>query len=306
MRTYGAYGLEVQTALPWPGVPLEVARGADPVRVDVAEAGAIDGRWSGADANAAVWSTPDSHGRPFELLRGPSGDHLMRYGDHARFWLAADGRHLLCSPGRELEAVWMRELLDTVLLCTALLAGADLLHASAVARHDRGVVLLGPSGAGKSTLAARLLATGWTLVADDAVRFTMAGSTVLAHPAPAVLNVPLAQWSGVGAAATARATIGGEVWASPGRMAMDPLPLAAIVELRRGGEGTTTCRRVAATVIDLLPHALFLPGAETGLFATYADVAVRVPLYRLSGGLAEPPRSYAEALMVALGADQVL
>jgi HPr kinase/phosphorylase len=44
-----------------------------------------------------------------------------------------------------------------------------LLHASAVAIGDRGVLILGPSGSGKSSLALALMATGARLVADDGV-----------------------------------------------------------------------------------------------------------------------------------------
>ena len=43
------------------------------------------------------------------------------------------------------------------------------IHASCVARHGRGVLLLGPSGAGKSDLALRLIGRGFVLVADDRV-----------------------------------------------------------------------------------------------------------------------------------------
>jgi HPr kinase/phosphorylase len=42
-------------------------------------------------------------------------------------------------------------------------------HASCVARDGDGVLLIGPSGSGKSDLALRLLARGFTLVADDRV-----------------------------------------------------------------------------------------------------------------------------------------
>jgi HPr kinase/phosphorylase len=45
-------------------------------------------------------------------------------------------------------------------------------HASCAARDGNGVLLLGPSGAGKSDLLLRLLARGFSLVADDRVDFT--------------------------------------------------------------------------------------------------------------------------------------
>lgn len=42
-----------------------------------------------------------------------------------------------------------------------------ILHASAVALGDRGLLIQGPSGSGKSALALRLMALGASLVADD-------------------------------------------------------------------------------------------------------------------------------------------
>jgi HPr kinase/phosphorylase len=43
------------------------------------------------------------------------------------------------------------------------------LHATCVAFHDAGLLLLGVPGAGKSALALRLMERGWLLVADDQV-----------------------------------------------------------------------------------------------------------------------------------------
>lgn len=60
-----------------------------------------------------------------------------------------------------------------------------LLHASAVARDGRAVLILGRSGAGKSGLALRLMVLGATLVADDQVQLERRGGTVHASaPAP--------------------------------------------------------------------------------------------------------------------------
>ena len=43
------------------------------------------------------------------------------------------------------------------------------LHATAVAYHDKALVIMGPSGSGKSGLALQLMAFGAALIADDQV-----------------------------------------------------------------------------------------------------------------------------------------
>lgn len=50
-----------------------------------------------------------------------------------------------------------------------------------VALNGAGVLLRGPSGSGKSDLALRLLADGWTLIADDRVILTVAGTRLVAR-----------------------------------------------------------------------------------------------------------------------------
>jgi HPr kinase/phosphorylase len=59
------------------------------------------------------------------------------------------------------------------------------LHASCIAAHGRGLLILGPSGSGKSSLALRLLSLGARLVADDRTELTAAGGQLAARcPAP--------------------------------------------------------------------------------------------------------------------------
>jgi len=56
-----------------------------------------------------------------------------------------------------------------------------LWHASCVAYHDRGVLILGASGSGKSALALALIALGAELVADDRVWLDAAGGALVAR-----------------------------------------------------------------------------------------------------------------------------
>jgi HPr kinase/phosphorylase len=59
-------------------------------------------------------------------------------------------------------------------------------HATTVAVHHRGVMLLGPSCSGKSDLALRLLGQGALLVADDCTTLRRQGGVLLAAPPPAI------------------------------------------------------------------------------------------------------------------------
>ncbi len=58
------------------------------------------------------------------------------------------------------------------------------IHATAVARHGHGLLLLGESGSGKSDLALRLLDRGWGLIADDQVSLESNAGPLWAHCPP--------------------------------------------------------------------------------------------------------------------------
>ena len=58
------------------------------------------------------------------------------------------------------------------------------LHATAIAYHGAGLLLIGPSGSGKSQLAAQMLLHGAHLVADDRVNLTVESGLLIAHPVP--------------------------------------------------------------------------------------------------------------------------
>lgn len=65
--------------------------------------------------------------------------------------------------------------------------GFLLLHASAVEKDGRAVLMTGVSGAGKSTLAALLMARGWRLMGDEFVLIDPA--TGLAHAFPRLISL---------------------------------------------------------------------------------------------------------------------
>lgn len=96
----------------------------------------------------------------------------------------ADGSMQLIFADR-VDARWRDKLRRGIVRgMLAQLRGGLTLHASAVVKNGRAVLLLGPSGAGKSTLAA-ILATrfGWMLAADDASPLSFDHASVQVHPA---------------------------------------------------------------------------------------------------------------------------
>ncbi len=79
-------------------------------------------------------------------------------------------------------------------------SGADnetILHASCVALNGRAVLILGRSGAGKSGLALELMGLGAALVADDRVRLSRAGDTILAAAPEAIAGRIEARFVGI-------------------------------------------------------------------------------------------------------------
>jgi serine kinase of HPr protein (carbohydrate metabolism regulator) len=64
------------------------------------------------------------------------------------------------------------------------------LHATTLARRGArgwvGVVIMGPSGVGKSDLALRMLAEGWSLVADDWTTLWVSGGQLYASAPPRI------------------------------------------------------------------------------------------------------------------------
>ena len=63
------------------------------------------------------------------------------------------------------------------------ISSSVLLHATAVAVGEKGLLILGPSGAGKSYLAIEMLALGADLISDDRVWLRNDGSRLMLHSA---------------------------------------------------------------------------------------------------------------------------
>jgi Coenzyme PQQ synthesis protein D (PqqD) len=111
--------------------------------------------------------------------------------EHANgFSILREGR-LYASCGELDQAV---PLVKTCLIEVALNRSGDFgaLHAAALCRDGRCVLLAGPSGAGKSTLTAALVAAGFELMADDTT--VLARETLEARPVPFAICLKRGAW----------------------------------------------------------------------------------------------------------------
>lgn len=104
---------------------------------------------------------------------------------------AAEGRHRLVWEGQPVveharpanvarKLVWHvnRFAIDSAL------ADHVVLHAGAVAREGKALLLAAPMEAGKTTLAAGLVDHGWAYLTDEAVAVTLEGDTILPYAKP--------------------------------------------------------------------------------------------------------------------------
>lgn len=136
--------------------------------------------------------------REIELLLQPlaaaapprTGVHLELIEHEAGFSILREDR-LYASCGDLDQAV---PLIKTCLIDIAFKRSGDFgaLHAAALCRNGRCVLLAGPSGAGKSTLTAALVAAGFELMADDTT--VLAGETLEARPVPFAICLKEGAW----------------------------------------------------------------------------------------------------------------
>lgn len=117
-----------------------------------------------------------------------------------------------------------------------------LLHAAAVERDGRAMIMTGESGAGKSTLAALLQARGWRLMADEFVLVEPASGLVYPFPRPVSLKNA--------AIKVADAALPGAHWGP----LMTGTPKGTIRHLLPGRTALDLAERPAAPVLLLFPR----------------------------------------------------
>ena len=167
--------------------------------------------------------------------------------------------------------------------------GHLLLHAAAVANGRGAGLLPGPSGSGKSTLAARLTADGMGYLTDEVAAVSTATGDVVPYPKP--ISLKPGAWA-LFPELEPPAVPGEEDTESPWHVAATrlgrggiaaPTPLAAVIftEYRPGADGRCEQLRPVDGLVALA-QCSFTAGRPTGRdLAALADVARRVPCYRL-------------------------
>jgi hypothetical protein len=288
-----AFALRLRSSFPLPGLtPAPAAPEA--LCLQLASDSHVQRLWSGTD-DEPVWVTAID-GRPYTMALGREGDYLMTYGQEARFLLSPDFGELRCAPARPREPGWRRFLMDTVLWSASLLSGVELMHASAV-RGGAGLTAFAAfSGSGKSSVAHELMRRGASFFADDIVAVPESGGELLAHPAPALMNLPR-QSGRHDRVGDVIARFPDEDWVAVPGAAREPERITAVCLLRRRSGTGLALRRLRPTVLDLLPFTLGFPHLRGRLrqrFVLFARLAEEVPVFELSAPLDAPPRSLAD------------
>jgi hypothetical protein len=246
-----AFGLRLITDIPLPGRWRTPAKASDRVLEICLDASVPQAL---ADSTRE-WAAPID-GAWLTLERGGDGSFLFRH-ETGRHLLSADTRSLRCLPRDERDPAWFRVLLDSVLLCTALLGGQEGLHAGSVSVGDGTVAIVAAAGGGKSTLVSELVARGHELVSDDITFLEpRVAASPLALPGAPVMTLPLAVAPPTEAEILLE--LPGERWVSA-TVGDTPSPLLAIVQLARRPGAAVEMRSDGDAARTLLSALLALP-----------------------------------------------
>jgi hypothetical protein len=299
MTRHVAFGLELRTSFPLPGMRPAAATQLPSLDLELADEAHLRHDFSGAGGGDA-WRGRLGDGLELSIERGSGGDALFAYGPRALYLLSADGRRLTCAPRHEGPA-WLRVLIGKVLPIVAQMRGYEALHAAAVAGDAAVLAILAPAGTGKSSLALELLGRGYALFADDIVVLECGGEGVRAHPGAPHMNLPLNGPSGA---------LGREPWASLGEMdgerwvcadavVAEPRPLGVLCTLERGPGLVPALREEAASPLRLAPYMLGLPpdaARHRSSFDLYGELAASASFVHLTGGPEHGPGELADLI----------
>jgi hypothetical protein len=231
------------------------------------------------------------HPRPGNPFHG----RLLKAGPGYAFWASDAGWYVVDPFAPSITATrsadplrWELRLFGVPTAICAFEAGDISIHASAVEIDGKAVLLAGPSMHGKTTLAAALVRGGHRLLSEDTTRCSLQPAPSI-YPGPAALRLraDVARSFQI-RGATVRARDGERVvLVLDERLRGDaaPVPLAAIVFLRRHATTVTLERADTATAIrDLfaLSFRLRTPEARAASFSRVVDLTARAETLDLS------------------------
>ena len=186
---------------------------------------------------------------------------------------------------------------------THILAHVDIfvVHAAAVRRADRGVLILGDSGQGKSTMALAALDDGWELLSDDLVGLRTDGQNTVIRgvPKPPAFPHDLAAAS-LDGAETLQWDWRRRRHLPVDRLDLRPTRLAAIVHVDHGTGPDATFDPISGDVAASEIMSSFSSVCDVPLMRRFFAVAVRaarVPRWNVHHG-ADPDVRLAEAARV--------
>ena len=166
--------------------------------------------------------------------------------------------------------------------------------------------MVGPTGAGKTTLAIELLSRGGVLFADDIVALQGRGDEAVAHPGPALMNVPRSVKPLDPQAWEVLAEIGDEDWVAVRRVPPPPQAIRAIV-LLTSGVAAAECVSLAPTSLQVLPYMVtfthLLDERRRQQFEVAGGLAAGASLISLSRPPRADPAQLADLILECLDGD---
>lgn len=198
--------------------------------------------------------------------------------------LRARGAAVVAHQPDPADGSWLEELVAFVLAWVLGTHGRFVLHAAAVARDDRALLVLGHTGAGKSTLSGACLEAGWQLLGDDQVVVDASCTPAVVHGfhhSPAVPREIGGTVAGGGAVLgdpRDRAELPRDVLWSGG------VPVVAVVLAGHSGLAAGELVPAAATAVFPLLLQSFPATVDPVLRAAFFPVAgdlVRLPCFEL-------------------------
>jgi hypothetical protein len=296
-----AFGLQLDSAFPLPGMEPRVVEGLPSLRIELAAPQRLKQRWS-RSAATPEWTGRLGDGEQLRIERNSAGERLFSYGERARFLLDSAGEVLSCAPSHA-GLAWQRTLLGKVLPAVSVMRGYEALHAAAVECPEGAVAIAAPSGAGKSTLTLELINRGWALLSDDVLVLSPAPTGVRAHPGTPHLTVASGSSPAVPRRAQTIGVLGGERWMSVHGACERTRPVHAVVQLVHDPAGVPALELLDGNPLRLAPFMLGVGADRTrreSRFALYAALAGRALLMLLRRGAGTSPGVLADMLENAL------